>query len=182
MGFVRTDGRWGVARRDYFTRITSAHTELLAVALLLERDHASPPPAVVFLDSQHAWLYLTAWQRGETRRMPDGVTRMPREWHAAKQPRVPTLVRLAARVATLADVRFEWVRGHAGHPLNEAADRLASLALKNTSNPAARLRAGQVTAAFLAHWNSIPASGGLPSAVPTRPKPGGRPAAPRVSS
>ncbi|QOD05706.1 RNase H family protein [Pseudarthrobacter sp. BIM B-2242] len=30
-----------------------------------------------------------------------------------------------------ADIRFEWVRGHDGHPLNEIADRLAVLARRN---------------------------------------------------
>jgi hypothetical protein len=29
------------------------------------------------------------------------------------------------------DIRFEWVRGHDGHPLNEIADRLAVLARRN---------------------------------------------------
>jgi ribonuclease HI len=29
------------------------------------------------------------------------------------------------------DIRFEWVRGHDGHPFNEIADRLAVLARRN---------------------------------------------------
>lgn len=29
------------------------------------------------------------------------------------------------------DIRFKWVRGHDGHPLNEIADRLAVLARRN---------------------------------------------------
>jgi ribonuclease HI len=40
------------------------------------------------------------------------------------------------------DVRFEWVQGHAGDPLNETADRLA----REAANAAARARRGAVRA------------------------------------
>lgn len=152
MGFVRTDGRWGIARRDYYTPVTSEHAELLAVALLLKRDHTGLPD-VVLLDNQSACNYLTAWQRGETGRMPRSTDRMPRDWHAAANPEKPTLARLADRVSGLAGVRFEWVKGHAGHLLNEAADALASIAMENISSKTARHRAERLVGGFLAQIN-----------------------------
>ncbi len=38
------------------------------------------------------------------------------------------------RLASARSVRFEWVRGHAGHPQNEAADRLAVQAMKSVAD------------------------------------------------
>lgn len=40
------------------------------------------------------------------------------------------------------DVRFEWVKGHAGHPENERCDQLATTALKQENLPVDRGREG----------------------------------------
>jgi len=157
MGFILTDGRWGMGWRPFFTRIQSGHAELLAVALLLLKGKA-PLPEVVFLDSRHAWRYLKAWQRGDTGCMPSGADRMPVGWHAGNSGKAPTLMRLAARVAVLPAIRFECVKGHAGHLLNEAADSLASIALEGNhlSNGAAAQRAGRLVEGFLEQWGNEP--------------------------
>jgi ribonuclease HI len=60
-----------------------------------------------------------------------------RDWiKSDRQPAVnPDLWAELLELVEAMDVRFEWVRGHAGHPLNERCDQLAVAALKKNDLP-----------------------------------------------
>lgn len=80
--------------------------------------------------------------------MPDGYDLRPRKQGA------PTLVRLAERVAALPALRVEHVKAHSGHPLNEAADSLASIARRRLTEPFdATARAEDLAKSFLLTWH-----------------------------
>ncbi len=116
--------RWGSAvRHDPSGPATVLVAELRAVALLLEGPDQPRPPELL-LDSTIAIRYLRAWQRGRIERMPDGYSLLPRRGPQT----APTLVRLAGIMAQHPEIRLQHVHSHTGHPLNEAADALASLA------------------------------------------------------
>ena len=75
--------------------------------------------ATVFCDSQYVVKGITQW-------LPSWVRR---GWQTANRRPVKNADlwrRLAAARARRPGVRFEWVRGHAGHPGNERAHTLAS--------------------------------------------------------
>jgi ribonuclease HI len=79
-------------------------------------------PIIVLTDSLDAVQYTDAWQAGEEAMPPGYTTDRPTEQPA-------TLIRLARLIYEAGDrVQVRWVRGHSGHPLNEAADALAKLA------------------------------------------------------
>ena len=65
-------------------------------------------------------------------RWPEQALRRPverRGWRTAQRKPVLNVelwLALEAAVAEHADVRWEWVRGHNGHALNERADQIAS--------------------------------------------------------
>ena len=77
----------------------------------------------VLCDSQYVIKAITQWMPGWKRKgwkKADGKAVMNVEL-------MQELDRLmTARKAAGGSVTFEWVKGHAGHPLNEAADRLAN--------------------------------------------------------
>lgn len=83
--------------------------------------HIDPAtPVRILTDSRNAMNFLLLWR--------DGYDIMPSGYQTARSGgRLATLQRLAARMAQ-GGVDVEWVRGHAGHPLNEGANALAKLA------------------------------------------------------
>ncbi|SDS45265.1 ribonuclease HI family protein [Agrococcus carbonis] len=96
--------------------------ELSAVIDLLQQT-VGVDELHVLCDSQYVIKAITQWMPGWKRkgwRKADGKPVMNREL-------LEELDRLmTARRAAGGTVTFEWVKGHAGHPLNEAADRLAN--------------------------------------------------------
>jgi hypothetical protein len=121
--------------------------ELRAVAFVLERQHDLP--SLLLLDSAPALAYLRSWQAGDITRMPDGYSLCER-WGG--DSKIPTLVRLAKVMAERPGIKTERVAGHRGHPLNEAADALASLAWRKLPAAETRTRAEGLVEAFLAAW------------------------------
>lgn len=116
--WVIDDGQW---RAGGWPRATNNQGELMAVLDLLHATaHRADEPLRVLCDSQYVINSVTQWMPGWKRRgwrKADGKPVLNRE----------LLEQLDAALAGR-DVRFEWVKGHAGHPLNEAADLRARAA------------------------------------------------------
>ncbi|WP_433542032.1 ribonuclease HI (plasmid) [Streptosporangium sandarakinum] len=157
MGYLVSDGRWGMRRRfGNGTRYLPDPTgpskvlvaELRAVALMLDElgDDAARL-SLLLVDSTTAIGYLRGWKSGHVTRMPAGYSLRPR-LHGGE----PALVRLAHRLAALPTLRIEHVKGHSGHPLNEAADSLAKIARRRAVD--ATMRAERVVDAFLRVWHT----------------------------
>ena len=73
----------------------------------------------------------------DSRYLVDGMTRWLSGWKrngwrtAGRQPvKNADLWMALAEAAAGHDIRWEWVRGHNGHPLNERADELANAAIR----------------------------------------------------
>lgn len=102
-------------RAGGWPRATNNQGELMAVLdLLRATEHRADEPLVVLCDSQYVINSVTQWMPGWKRR----------GWRKADGKPVLNRELLEALDAALdgRQVRFEWVKGHAGHPLNEAAD------------------------------------------------------------
>ncbi len=101
--------------------------ELQAVLDLLHQTAGAPEePLTVLCDSQYVINSVTKWMPGWKRK----------GWRKADGKPVLNQELLKALDAALVgrDVSFEWVRGHAGHDMNEAADvraRAAATAFQN---------------------------------------------------
>lgn len=96
---------------------TNNRGELQAVIELLRATADADEPLLVLCDSQYVINSVTKWMPGWKKRgwkKSDGKPVLNRD----------LLEQLDAALAGR-QVRFEWVKGHAGHPLNEAADRHA---------------------------------------------------------
>ncbi|MGC5078108.1 RNase H family protein [Agrococcus sp. DT81.2] len=96
--------------------------ELSAVIDLLQQTEGVDE-LLILCDSQYVIKSVTQWMPGWKRkgwRKADGKPVLNREL-LEELDRLMTERKAAGGV-----VRFEWVRGHAGHPLNEEADRLAN--------------------------------------------------------
>ncbi|MDR1807588.1 MAG: ribonuclease HI [Propionibacteriaceae bacterium] len=91
--------------------------ELMAVLDLLRQTAGTAEPLHVLCDSQYAINVCTTWMAGWKRR----------GWRKADKKPILNLDLVQALDEALAGraVTFEWVKGHAGHPLNERADTLA---------------------------------------------------------
>jgi len=104
---------------------TNNRGELMALLALLRASRAagrSAEPLTVLADSQYVINSVTKWMRGWKMR----------GWRKGDGKRVVNVdLMQELDVALLGrQVSFEWVKGHAGHPLNEAADdRARSAAL-----------------------------------------------------
>ena len=113
--WVIDEDQW---RAGGWPRATNNQGELMAVLDLLQATaHRSDERLMVLCDSQYVINSLTKWMPGWKRRgwrKGDGKPVLNRE----------LLERLDTALQGR-DVAFEWVKGHAGHPLNEAADRRA---------------------------------------------------------
>ncbi|WP_026927546.1 RNase H family protein [Granulicoccus phenolivorans] len=104
--------------------------ELKAVLDLLQQTAGSPEELRVLCDSQYVINSLTKWLPGWKRK----------GWKKSDGKPVLNVELLKELDAALAGrtVRFEWVKGHAGHDLNEAADvraRAAATAYQQGKRP-----------------------------------------------
>lgn len=96
-----------------FRRTTNNRMELLAVIVALEALKGEGHDVLVVSDSKYVvdaveqrWLF--GWEK--------------KRWAKVKNP---DLWQRFLQVYRKHHVRFQWVRGHNGHPLNELCDRLA---------------------------------------------------------
>lgn len=104
-----------------FQQASNQVAELFAVLALLRsvpREH----PLLVRTDSQFTINVLTKWIRGWKK--PDGAWRKS----DGTVPANLDLIKDLDRAVSGRDVKFEWVRGHTGDPMNEIADRICSAA------------------------------------------------------
>lgn len=153
VAYITSGGRWGLRQRwDSRGRLNTSGPSAVLVAELRAAGHLlehGEPPSLLLSDSQNALSYLQAWQRGEMSRMPPGYSLRPR---GPDGKDAPCLVRLAQLMAGLPSLRLEHVRSHSGHPLNEAADALASLAMRRLPAGETRVRAAGIAEAFIGAW------------------------------
>jgi ribonuclease HI len=104
---------------------TNQEMELCAI---LEALRAHPDQAIVILtDSQYAIDCVTTWLPGWRRRGWRTSARRP----VKHQP----IIRAIAAELDRRTVQLVKVPGHAGHPLNERADRLAAAAAAQAALP-----------------------------------------------
>jgi ribonuclease HI len=101
-------------------------TELRAIALALGRLWNAEEPVTVLTDSQDAVSWFAKWRSGSREMLSEryALTR-----HGGKASALVLLQRIAVAPQYQELVSVEWVRGHAGHLLNEAADALATIGL-----------------------------------------------------
>lgn len=132
--YLSTDGRYGLgtslvpgnvvggraqANGSDPERTRQAELRAIANALLAIEPGT---PATILSDSRDAIGFMTLWRDGH------------QVWPGGYNPeraggRESTLGRLARRAQQDGDlIQLEWVPGHSGHPLNEAADALARTA------------------------------------------------------
>lgn len=126
---------WYIDERNWraggWTRGTNNQGELMAVLDLLRATADRPQePLRILCDSQYVINCLTSW-------MPGWKLRGWRKADGSPVLNVDLLRQIDAEL-TGRDYEFEWVKGHAGHELNEAADsraRAAALAYQRGSEP-----------------------------------------------
>ncbi|MBW6520640.1 MAG: ribonuclease HI [Desulfoarculaceae bacterium] len=112
-----------------FRLTTNNRMELMACIVALRTLEQRDRPITVWSDSSYVVNGITkGWARGWRRR----------GWiKSDRQPALnPDLWAELLELAEELDVTFQWVRGHAGHPQNERADKLAVAALKKKDLPA----------------------------------------------
>lgn len=96
-----------------FRRTTNNRMELLAVIVALENLKTNKYPVVVYSDSKYVVDAVTQnWVLGWVKK-------------GFKGKKNKDLWIRYLSVAKSFNIRFEWVRGHNGHPENERCDRLA---------------------------------------------------------
>ncbi|MFZ2504462.1 MAG: ribonuclease H, partial [Nocardioides sp.] len=99
--------------------------ELTAVLDLLRQTAAIDEELVVICDSTYAINSITKW-------MPNWKRKGWRKGDGQPVQNLDIMQALDAAMTQRREagraVRFEWVKGHTGHELNEAADRLANAA------------------------------------------------------
>ena len=109
------DDRWAAGGWPHGT---NNQGELTAVLDLLEQTAGTDDDLVFYCDSTYVIKSITQWMPGWKRKgwkKGDGKPVMNVE-----------IMQALDRAMTGRQVRFEWVKGHSGHELNEQADRLAN--------------------------------------------------------
>ncbi|MCC6839053.1 MAG: ribonuclease HI [Flavobacteriales bacterium] len=107
-----------------YRHTTNNRMELLAVIVALEALKGDGHEVTVVSDSKYV---VDAVEKG-------WVFDWARKGFAKKKN--PDLWRRFLRIYPRHKVRFQWIRGHAGHPLNELCDRLAVAAREQPGLPA----------------------------------------------
>ncbi|GAA4124857.1 ribonuclease HI family protein [Knoellia locipacati] len=97
---------------------TNNQGELTAVLDLLQQTAGTDDDLVVYCDSKYVINSVTQWMPGWKRK----------GWRKGDGKPVLNVEIMKALDAAMTGrrVRFEWVKGHSGHALNEEADRLAN--------------------------------------------------------
>ena len=116
-GWYVDDDRWACGGWPHGTNNMG---ELTAVLDLLQQTAATDDDLLVYCDSTYAINSITKWMPGWKRK----------NWRKGDGKPVQNVEIMKALDAAMQGrrVRFEWVKGHAGHELNEQADRLANSA------------------------------------------------------
>lgn len=112
-GAVLISGQHRKELSDGYRRTTNNRMELLAVIVALEALKKPGMEVEIFTDSQYV-------QRAVTEKW---VLGWEKKGFAGKKN--PDLWIRFLKVYRLHQVRFHWVKGHAGNPLNERCDQLA---------------------------------------------------------
>ena len=128
-GWYVDDDCWAVGG---WAHGTNNMAELTAVLDLLQQTAHLDEDVLLYCDSTYVINSVTKWMAGWKRR----------GWRKGDGQPVLNLEIMQALDAAMVGrrVRFEWVKGHSGHVLNEAADRLANaaaLSWKNLTAPEA---------------------------------------------
>lgn len=122
--------------------------ELTAVLDLLRQTAHLDEDLLIYCDSQYVINSVTKWIPGWKRN----------GW--VKKDRKPVLnvdiMKELDAAVTGRRVRFEWVKGHAGHPLNEEADRLANSAAAAYASGAVPDRGPGIPGASAAPETAVP--------------------------
>ena len=111
-----------------FSRTTNNRMEMTAVIIALEALKECDGPIVLHSDSKYVLDAITkGWAKGWKKRgwkKSDGNPALNADlWK-----------RLLAALEGL-DIRFQWVKGHAGNPLNERCDQLANTIAREPGHP-----------------------------------------------
>ena len=111
-----------------FNLTTNNRMELLAVITALEALEGETRPICLHSDSRYVINGITknwakGWQRRGWKKSDGAPAKNPDLWQ-----------RLLDLLPDL-DVRFFWVKGHAGNPLNEACDHLANSTARKSGLP-----------------------------------------------
>ena len=101
-----------------WARGTNNMAELTAVLDLLQQTAHLDEDLLVYCDSTYVINSITKWMAGWKRK----------GWKKGDGKPVLNIEIMQALDAAMTGrrVKFAWVKGHSGHPLNEAADRLAN--------------------------------------------------------
>ena len=124
-GWCIDSDRWACGG---WKRGTNNQGELVAVLDLLRQTRGLDEPLEILCDSQYVINSVTKWIYGWKRKgwkKADGKPVLNVEIMRALD------AELAAAKSAGREVTFRWVKGHAGHELNEKADRLANGAAQN---------------------------------------------------
>ncbi|GAA1767894.1 MAG TPA: ribonuclease HI family protein [Tetrasphaera sp.] len=116
-GWFIDDATWASGG---WPRATNNIGELMAVLDLLRQTAGADDELVIWCDSTYVINSITKWMPGWKRK----------GWVKADGKPVLNLELMQDLDAAMAGrrVQFKWVKGHTGHELNEAADRLATAA------------------------------------------------------
>lgn len=111
-----------------FNLTTNNRMELLAVIKALEALQGESSPVVLHSDSRYVINgitkgWATSWQKRGWKKSDGKPALNPDLWQ-----------RLLDLLPDL-DIRFKWVKGHAGNPMNEACDQLANSTARQEGLP-----------------------------------------------
>lgn len=112
---------------DGFVKTTNNQMEMMAAIVGLE-SLTERSQVTVVTDSEYLVKGMTIWILGWLKRDWKNANRQPVKNRA--------LWEKLLKLAQTHEVKWQWVRGHAGHPENERADALARAAIESfTKNP-----------------------------------------------
>jgi ribonuclease HI len=117
------DREWVLSGNDPHTTNNRMEIHAAAAALALLEGLLGRCQVSIYTDSQYLRRGITEWMD----------TWVSRGWHTSSEQPVKNqdLWRVLHRLTQAHDVTWHWLKGHAGHPLNERADRLATEALRS---------------------------------------------------
>ncbi|MCP4537647.1 MAG: ribonuclease HI [Chloroflexi bacterium] len=123
-GIIRwADREWTLSGNDPDTTNNRMELHAAAAALAVLEGLLGRCQVNVYTDSQYLRQGITEWLAGW----------VSRGWRTRdKQPvKNQDLWRVLYRLSQAHDVTWQWLKGHAGHPLNERADQLATAARRS---------------------------------------------------